>query len=227
MLALLLYAGKNQMVIDAYHHMVKSHGYVPNTFALNLLVKSLFRTSHKLNDDKTDVMAQVYQLLGLKVKLGSEFCSVGWTSIILKCRELGRLRDATKLFFNMIQTDCSSSVVPVTHYFLLKTFLDSNKVDDALHLVNAMLSEGFIPHKDCFEELVTDLCADGRMDEAVSVYTDIVVKHPDSDFHLDNHIPFMILTQLINAGMNDKAEIVLTLSRSLRTEACLLNEGNM
>jgi len=25
------------------------------------------------------------------------------------------------------------------------------------------------------------------------------MKHPDSDFHLDNHIPFMIMTELINA----------------------------
>jgi pentatricopeptide repeat protein len=100
----------------------------------------------------------------------------------------------------MIQTDCSSSVVPVTHNVLLKAFLDSNKVDDALHLVNVMLSEGFIPDKDCFTELVTALCAHGRMDETVSVYIDIVVKHPESDFHLDNHIPFMIMTQLINAG---------------------------
>jgi len=33
LLSLLAYAGKKEMVIDAYHHMVKSHGFVPNTFA--------------------------------------------------------------------------------------------------------------------------------------------------------------------------------------------------
>jgi len=85
-----------------------------------------------------------------------------------------------------------------------------------------MLYEGFKADKDCFAKLLTALCADCRMDKAVSAFTDIVAKHPDIVFHLDNHIiPFMTMTELINAGMNDKAEIVLTLSRSLRTEACL------
>jgi hypothetical protein len=64
-----------------------------------------------------------------------------------------------------------------------------------------MLSKGFIPEdKDCFAKLVTALCAHGRMDEAVCAYVIIAVMHPESDFHLDNHIPFMIMTQLLNAG---------------------------
>jgi len=104
----------------------------------------------------------------------------------------------------MIQTDCSYSVVPVTHTVLWKAFLDSNKVDDAFHLFNAMLSEGFKPDKHSFAKLVTALCADGRMDEAVGAYRDIVMKHPHSDVQLDNQIPIMIMTKLINAGMNDK-----------------------
>jgi len=154
----------------------------------------------------------VYQLLGLKVKLGIELSTDGWTSIIHKCCELGRLHDATKFFFNMILTDCSSSVVPVTHAVLFKAFLESNKVDDALHLVNAMLSEGFEPDKDCFAKLVTALCVEGRIDEAIGAYHDIVMKHPHSDVHLDNQIPIMIMTQLITSGMNHKAATVFTLA---------------
>jgi pentatricopeptide repeat protein len=283
LLSLLAYAGKKEMV--------KSHGFVPNTFALNLYVGCLFGTSQnlhafsvleqinspdfstfkitlyhltrlnditnisfylrlmlsvpyypdnvtfnkvlisfcKINDDevKIDVMAQVYQLLGLAVKLGVEISANGWTSIIHKCCELGRLHDATKLFSYMIQTPCSLDVVPVTHTVLFKAFLDSNKVDDALYLFIDMLTEGFTPDKDYFAKLVTALFADGRMDDAVCAYGNIAVMYPHSDVHLDSHIPLMIITELINAGMNDKAEIVLTLSRNLRTEACLPSEGNM
>ncbi|AES77270.2 PPR superfamily protein [Medicago truncatula] len=122
-------------------------------------------------------------------------------------------------FFNMIQTYCSSSVVPVTHAVLLKAFLDFNKVDDAFHLFNAMLYEGFKPDKDCFAKLATALCADGRMDEAVSAYRDIVMKHPHSDVHLDNQIPIMIMTELINSGMNDKAATVFTLANGSQAKA--------
>jgi pentatricopeptide repeat protein len=142
--------------------------YYPGDITFNKVLESIC----KLND--YDVMPQVYQLLGLKVKLGIEFSTNGWTSIIHKCCELGRLHDATNFFFNMIQTDCSFSVVPVTHIVLFRAFLDSNKVDDALHLVNAMLSEGFIPDKDCFAKLVTALFADGRIDDAFCLYCNIV-----------------------------------------------------
>jgi len=276
LLKLLYLSGKHEVVTDAFHHMVKSHGFIPNTLASNILIDSLFSTDQglaamrvyfkmnspdsctynvilchfcdifdipnlsaflglmlkkryypgditfnkvlvaicKLNDynDKIDVIPPAYQLLGLKVKLGMELSTNGWTSIIRKCCELGRLHDATNFFFDMIQTDCSSIVVPVTHAVLLKAFLESNKVDDALHLVNAMLSEGFKPDKDCFAKLVAALCADGRMDETVSIYRDIVMKHPHSDVHLDNQIPIMIMTKLINSGMNANAVTVFALA---------------
>jgi hypothetical protein len=75
-----------------------------------------------------------------------------------------------------------------------------------------MLSEGFEPDKDCFAKLVAALCADGRIDEAVNAYRAIVMKHPHSDVHLDNQIPIMIMTELINSGMNDKAATVFTLA---------------
>jgi len=282
LLSLLSHAGKNKMLIDAYRHMVKSHGFVPDADALYYLVDSLFTTSqtlaaltvleqmksphssffelilfhipyltditslhltssvffrlipyypNKVTFNKVlisfckmngDVLPQVYQLLGLKVKLGIEFSIDGWTSIIHKCGKLGRLHDATKLFFDMIQTGSSLDVVPVTLTVLFKAFLDSNMVDDALHLFNAILAEGFVPSKFSFVGLVTALCAEGRMSEAVRAYCDIVIEQPYSDFHLDNHIPLMIITELINAGMTDEAATVLGLSRSQRTQKAWL-----
>jgi len=41
----LLYLTANLKVVpDAYHHMVKSHGFIPNTLASNILMNSLFST---------------------------------------------------------------------------------------------------------------------------------------------------------------------------------------
>ena len=85
--------------------------YYPDKVTFNKVLISFC----KMNGE---VMPQVYQLLGLKAKLGIEFSIDGWTSIIRKCGKLGRLPDATKLFFDMIQTRCSLDVVPVTHCFI-------------------------------------------------------------------------------------------------------------
>jgi hypothetical protein len=38
LLRLLYLTAKHEVVIDAYHHMVNSHGFVPNTLALNILI---------------------------------------------------------------------------------------------------------------------------------------------------------------------------------------------
>jgi hypothetical protein len=38
------------------------------------------------------------------------------------------------------------------------------------------------------------------------------MKRPHTDVHLDNQIPLMIVTELLNAGMNDKAATVFTLA---------------
>ena len=95
-------------------------------------------------------------------------------------------------------------------------------MDDALHLFNIMRSKRFKPDKDSFVGLVTVLCAEGRIDEAVSAYRDIVMKYPRSDFHLDNDILFMIMTELINAAKTDEAATVFGLSRSPRTQEALL-----
>lgn len=48
LLSLLHHAGTIDMLIDAYHHLVKSHGFVPDTDALYYLVDSLFTTSQTL-----------------------------------------------------------------------------------------------------------------------------------------------------------------------------------
>lgn len=96
----------------------------------------------------------------------------------------------------MIQTRCSLHVVHVTHTVLFKAFLESNNVDDALHLFNVMRSKRFKPDKISFVGIVTALCAQGRIDEAVSTYRDIAIKYPPGDFQLDHQIPLMIMTKL-------------------------------
>ena len=44
LLRLLSHAGKHNVLLDAYHHMVEHCDFVPNTFASNLLMDSLFTT---------------------------------------------------------------------------------------------------------------------------------------------------------------------------------------
>jgi len=44
LLRLLSHAGKHDVLLDAYHHMVEHCDFVPNIFASNLLMDSLFRT---------------------------------------------------------------------------------------------------------------------------------------------------------------------------------------
>jgi pentatricopeptide repeat protein len=98
---------------------------------------------------KDAMSPQVYQLWGLKVKLGIDFSDNFFTLLIYKYYKLQRFDEATKLFVEMLQTDCSDHAAIKSYTTLVRSSLASNNVDAALHLFNLMLSEGFKPYQ-CF-----------------------------------------------------------------------------
>jgi pentatricopeptide repeat protein len=112
-----------------------------------------------------NVFRQVYQILGVMLGLRIELSVNVWTVRIHQFCKFGRLKVATDLFNKMIRSNCSPN--SVTYTPLIKTPMESNKVNDALRLFNDMKSVGIVPDLVFSNMLIDCLSKSGKHEEAV------------------------------------------------------------
>ncbi|KAJ0968025.1 hypothetical protein J5N97_024942 [Dioscorea zingiberensis] len=192
------------LALEAFDEMVSS-GFVPNTFAGNIVLDILFKTgyfdsamremmhrgfwpnsgTYSMVLDcfhKAGKIMELLQLLGLMTVLGGGFQWPLGPVLIDLYRKIGKLDMAAKLFSKMVESGCSPHVV--TYTTLIKGFLESNMHDhdEVFHLLDFMEANGCQPDLVFYNILINSLCKIRRYDDAIGVFYDLRCRNisPDS-----------------------------------------------
>lgn len=212
LLRFLSHTGNHDLLVHTYHHLVKFHAFVPNTFAKNLLMDSLFTTGQSqfafsfflhinspnfytfdialfhlshLND-----IANISHVLTHMLRMGYYPSYDAFNKLLYSFCEINAIPRVYQLLGLMVvklgvEIDLNVWTLLMTKFIELESFNE----------INAMLSAGFVPQD-------KDSCiahAHAVLEEVRNVAASGVFHIQDCDY---KSYPFFYLTQVVDSRLS-------------------------
>ncbi|XP_027341824.1 putative pentatricopeptide repeat-containing protein At1g16830 isoform X1 [Abrus precatorius] len=188
---------KSNLVTDAFHlfNIMLAAGEMPDLILCNVLIDCLSKVGRY-----QDAIQVFICLLEQNLKpdsytftsLLSTICLSGMFYLLPKLVLVSRHIDADLVFCNALLSSLTKAELPSL----------------AIGFYDHMIDKGFVPDKYSFAGLLSALCAEGRIDEAVNVYRGVVMSYLDTDAHIHT----VIISELIKAGKYHKAASIFKLA---------------
>ncbi|KAI4353101.1 hypothetical protein L6164_002075 [Bauhinia variegata] len=159
----------HEMVFETYEQM-ENYGFVPNTFAHNVVMDILFKIGRVDLSLKVLKENQVPNFLTFNIDLVhlSKLNDVSHIRHVLRVMLRMGLALAGNHLQKMAETGCSPNVV--TYTTLIKAFMESKKVSEAFCFLKAMECSGHVPDLILCNVLIDCLSKVGRYQDAIEVF---------------------------------------------------------
>ncbi|XP_012574783.1 uncharacterized protein [Cicer arietinum] len=152
-------AGNHNMLIDTFDHMVQSHGFVPDTFACNLLMDSLFRTS------RSQIAFSVF-----KHTNSPNFFT--FNIAIFHLSNLNYFTDVVNVLRQMLRTGYYPNVV--TFNAILNSFCKVNALSQAYQLLGLMVGLGIELSVNVWTVIIHTCCKLRRLNVAIDLFYNMI-----------------------------------------------------
>ncbi|XP_027928025.1 putative pentatricopeptide repeat-containing protein At1g16830 isoform X1 [Vigna unguiculata] len=160
--------GMYDMVVEAYEHMQGSYGFVPDTFARNLLMDVLFRTGHSHVAVSLSLFNQTHPPNFFTFNIALFHLS----NINLKRQCRNTLPYISHIFRLMFRAGYSPS--PLTFRMLLHSFCNINALPQAFQLLALMTVLGISFSVNIWTILIHNYCRLGRLHLAANLFNNML-----------------------------------------------------
>ncbi|XP_012567467.1 uncharacterized protein [Cicer arietinum] len=152
-------AGDHIMLIDTFHHMVQSHGFVPDTFSRNLLMDSLFRTS------RSQIAFSVFQHTS-----SPNFFT--FNIAVFHLSNLNYFSDVVNVLRQMLRLGYYPNDVTVNA--VMNLFCKVNALSQACQLLGLMVGLGIELSVNVWTVLIHTCCKLRRLDVAIDLFHNMI-----------------------------------------------------
>ncbi|KAJ1405886.1 Tetratricopeptide-like helical domain superfamily [Sesbania bispinosa] len=147
-------AGMHAMLFEAYHHMEQSYGFVPNTFARNLLMDALFRINQP----------------NLALTVFEHIQTPNFFTFNIALVHLSKLNDVTRVT-RILRLMLRTRYYPnaLSFHIILNCFCNMNALLEAYQLLGLMIVLGIEFSVNVWTILIHKYCKLGRLDVATGL----------------------------------------------------------
>ncbi|XP_022636880.1 putative pentatricopeptide repeat-containing protein At1g16830 isoform X3 [Vigna radiata var. radiata] len=161
-------AGMYDMVVEAYEHMQSAYGFVPNTFARNLLMDVLFRTGHS----HVAVSLSLFNHTHPPNFFTFNIALFHLSNMNLKRQCHNTLPYISHIFRATLRAGYSPS--PLTFRMLLHSFCNINALPQAFQLLALMTVLGIDFSVNIWTILIHNYCRLGRLHLAANLFNNML-----------------------------------------------------